>query len=47
MYGIKDHCRMYLGIKPYDTDITKHDPYLLTIRIKYDIIKSPKERKEN
>lgn len=32
MHGtIKDHCRMYLGRKPYDTDtnVVKHDPYFL------------------
>ena len=28
---VQDHCRMYLGIKPYDTNtnIVKHDPYFL------------------
>lgn len=32
MYGIKQSCRMYLGVKPYDTDtnVVKHDPYFLT-----------------
>ena len=32
MHGtLQDHCRMYLGVKPYDTDtnIVKHDPYFL------------------
>ena len=28
---LQDHCRMYLGVKPYDTDtnIVKYDPYFL------------------
>ena len=28
---LQDHCRMYLGVKPYDTDtnVIKHDPYFL------------------
>ena len=32
MHGtLQDNCRMYLGVKPYDTDtnVVKHDPYLL------------------
>ena len=32
MHGtLQDHCRMYLGVKPYDTDtnVVKHDPYFL------------------
>ena len=28
---LQDHCRMYLGAKPYNTDtnVVKHDPYFL------------------
>ena len=28
---LQDHCRMYLGVKPYDTDtnVVKHDLYFL------------------
>lgn len=28
---LQDNCRMYLGVKPYDTDtnVVKHDPYFL------------------
>lgn len=28
---LQDNCRMYLGVKPYDTDtnVVKYDPYFL------------------